>query len=294
MLAECRKALLRATRDLPQPRSATSSSKSRSIPTRSGPRCAAATASSTSPARPIRDVHVRLMDRELDLVELDFPARGSLRTTRSLAIASIGSTGRWAGRDTRARLPHAPRAGAASATPAPRRDWSPNGTFLNNFELAPRIGMSDVGLLQEPAARRRHGLPPNCGRPRLEDMGATTTCPYRRAAGPRPTSPSRPTADQIADRAGQARCPSVSRTAGAPRASSPTRRSRPSSRSSRRAMPRNADVMAASNSPSITIRRITGTSTACSTRDAGLDRLLQANFGPYQFDQARIIEFPGY
>ena len=40
--------------------------------------------------------------------------------------------------------------------------------------------------------------------------------------------------------------------------------------------------------------RTSGTSTGCSTRwRASLD-YYQANFGPYQFDHVRIVEYPGY
>ena len=52
--------------------------------------------------------------------------------------------------------------------------------------------------------------------------------------------------------------------------------------------------MPASTSPSITIRPTAGTSIGCSTRCRHRSIITSAHFGPYQFDQARIIEFPGY
>ena len=54
---------------------------------------------------------------------------------------------------------------------------SPNGTELNTLELTPRIGMSDVGLIEEPDARRRLGLPERPPFPRLNDLAATRLIP---------------------------------------------------------------------------------------------------------------------
>jgi ABC-type transport system involved in multi-copper enzyme maturation permease subunit len=47
-----------------------------------------------------------------------------------------------------------------------------NGTFLDNTEIAPLLGMSREGLLQDRAKRRKHGLPPELRPARLEDDGA--------------------------------------------------------------------------------------------------------------------------
>ena len=47
-----------------------------------------------------------------------------------------------------------------------------NGTFLNNAEIAPFLGMSRNGLLQDRAKRRKYGLPPELRPALLEDEGA--------------------------------------------------------------------------------------------------------------------------
>jgi len=48
-----------------------------------------------------------------------------------------------------------------------------NGTFLNNMEISPRIGMDQQGtLLSDPSKRRRHGLPAELRPPKLEDDSA--------------------------------------------------------------------------------------------------------------------------
>jgi len=44
-----------------------------------------------------------------------------------------------------------------------------NGTFVNNGEISPGIGMSRDGLLKNRAKRRKHGLPPDLRPPKLED-----------------------------------------------------------------------------------------------------------------------------
>jgi aminopeptidase N len=47
-----------------------------------------------------------------------------------------------------------------------------NGTFVNNFEFGPLIGMDRSRLLQDRAKRRKYGLPPQLRPPKLEDRSA--------------------------------------------------------------------------------------------------------------------------
>jgi len=47
-----------------------------------------------------------------------------------------------------------------------------NGTFIDSFEIAPILGMSKDQLLQERAKRRKHGLPPELRPAKLEDDAA--------------------------------------------------------------------------------------------------------------------------
>ena len=99
---------------------------------------------------PIDRVHVRLMNRDLDLVALDFPgARLELDDERVRLSHLSPRRADAAGRSALARLPHPP---AAARLPRRRhRDAgsSPNGTDLNTLALTPRIGMSDVGLIED-------------------------------------------------------------------------------------------------------------------------------------------------
>ena len=48
-----------------------------------------------------------------------------------------------------------------------------NGTFVNNMEFAPTIGMDRSGVLQDRSKRRKYGLPPELRPAKLEDMTAT-------------------------------------------------------------------------------------------------------------------------
>ncbi len=47
-----------------------------------------------------------------------------------------------------------------------------NGSFLNNVEVAPLLGMDRSQLLQDRSKRRKHGLPPELRMPALEDDAA--------------------------------------------------------------------------------------------------------------------------
>jgi ABC-2 type transport system permease protein len=44
-----------------------------------------------------------------------------------------------------------------------------NGTFVDNFQIAPGLGMGREDLLKDPSKRRRHGLPAQLRPPKLED-----------------------------------------------------------------------------------------------------------------------------
>jgi ABC-2 type transport system permease protein len=48
-----------------------------------------------------------------------------------------------------------------------------NGSFLNNFELAPQLGVNRAAFLQDRAKRRKHGLPAELRPAKLEDAPAS-------------------------------------------------------------------------------------------------------------------------
>lgn len=241
---------------------------------------------------PIRDVHIRMPPENLELLGLAFPG-AKLRfedkdygyriyaldapmqpgETRTLSF----QTRRWqkgfrnAGNDTRLVR---------------------NGTFLNNMEIAPAIGMNRMGLLQERSKRRKYGLPADQRPPKLEDLSAT-----RRSYFGDGWSTADITVSTEADQTPIAPGKKVSDSVGGGR--------------------RTARFV--SDAPILTFFSIQSARYAEKHRNHkgvdlavyyhpghawNVDRMLdalagamdyyQASFGPYQFDQARIIEFPGY
>ncbi|HYD37687.1 MAG TPA: M1 family aminopeptidase, partial [Allosphingosinicella sp.] len=240
----------------------------------------------------IREVHVRLPIRDLELLGLAFPG-AKLRTddrefgyriyaldapmrpgeTRSLAF----QTRRW-------------QRGFRNSTNDTRLVG--NGTFLNNMEIAPAIGMDRSGLLQERAKRRKYGLPAEQRPPKLEDLAATRRSYFgggwstaditvSTQADQTPIAPGKKVSEEIRDGRRTARFVSDAPIL--------TFFSIQSARyAEKHRMHRGVDL-AVYYHPA---------------HHRNVDRMLdalagamdyyQTAFGPYQFDQARIIEFPGY
>jgi ABC-2 type transport system permease protein len=241
---------------------------------------------------PVHDIHVRNTSRELKIKAIDFPG------------ARLASEDKEFGyRIYRLDRPMAP--GETRALTFRTRLWNrgfrargndtrlvENGTFLNNFEFAPGIGMDRSALLQDRTTRRKYGLPPELRPAKLEDISgtkrnyigggwATADITVSTTAGQTPIAPGKKVSD----------------------ATSGGRRT----------------ARFVSDAPILTFFSIQSARYAEKHRqhagvDLGIyyhpdhawnvDRMLnalqasldyyQANFGPYQFDQARIIEFPGY
>jgi aminopeptidase N/ABC-type transport system involved in multi-copper enzyme maturation permease subunit len=250
---------------------------------------------------PISDVHVRMPAENLELLGLTFPG-AKLRfedkdygyriyaldapmkpgETRTLSF----QTRRWqkgfrnSGGDTRLVR---------------------NGTFLNNMEIAPAIGMNRMGLLQERSKRRKYGLPAEQRPPRLEDLSAT-----RRSYFGDGWSTADITVSTEADQTPIAPGRKVSDTVGGGRRTARFVSDAPiltffSIQSARYEVEKR---MYHGNGPMPTEKGIELAVYYHPGHDRNVNRMLdammqslnyyQANFGPYQFEQARIIEFPGY
>ena len=242
---------------------------------------------------PIRQVHVRLMNRDLDLLDLRLPGARLERddTTFGYRIYRLDvpmqpGEARMLTFRTR-RQPQGFRAVADGS------GLAPNGTDLDTLALTPRIGMSDVGLLDDPAVRREYGLPRKPPFPRLEDRAATMRLPggdvswttaditVSTDADQTPVAPGRPVSDRIVN--GRRVACFVSDT---------PIKNYFSIQSARYAVRRRSDH---------------GVDYAIYFHPAhrwNVDRMLTAMqasiayyreaFGPYQFDQARIVETPAY
>jgi hypothetical protein len=124
---------------------------------------------------PIEQVHVRLVDPDLDLAALDFPAARlerndevfDYRIYRLDAPMQPGEARSIAFRTRREQVGF-----RASGTEA---ELAPNGTRLKGIALTPLIGMSYNGLIEDPAIRRKYDLPQQQPFPRLNDLAATRT-----------------------------------------------------------------------------------------------------------------------
>ena len=243
-------------------------------------------------AAPIRDVHIRTGERDSNWLKLELggarlvsnDARFGYRIYRFDAPLAPGAT------TTLAFTSRIWRRGFRAGSPA--TDVIENGTFARNDQFAPTIGMSRQGLLGDRAKRRRQGLPAELRTAKLEDRSATarnyigtdwvqSDITLTTDAGQTPIAPGN-------------------------RVSDVTRGSR---RSARFVSPapilnffsiQSADYQVATrvhNGVELSVYRQRG-------HDWNLPKMLGAmgtsldyyrtNFGPYQFDYARIVEFPGY
>jgi ABC-type Na+ efflux pump permease subunit len=242
---------------------------------------------------PIDQVHVRLMKRDLDLVDVDFPAARLERNDEEFGYRIYrldvpmrpGEARSFAFRTRREQVGF-----RASGT---ETGVAPNGTDLDTLELAPRIGMSDVGLLDDPALRREYGLPEQRPLPRLDELAATKIIPSGDVSWTTADITLSTTTDQIPIAPGK-------------RVSERVENGRRIARFVSDTPIKNYFLI---QSGRYAVRRQThaGVEHAVYFHPAhhwNVDRMMKAMrtsidyysraFGPYQFDQARIIEAPAY
>jgi ABC-type transport system involved in multi-copper enzyme maturation permease subunit len=121
---------------------------------------------------PITDVHVRRGDTDAQFLKMDLAG-----------ARLVSDDAKFGYRIYRFDHPLAPGATSALTFTSqiwhrgfragqPATDIIANGTFVNNFAFAPIIGMDRNGLLQDRAKRRRQHLPDELRPPKLEDMSA--------------------------------------------------------------------------------------------------------------------------
>ena len=242
-------------------------------------------------AQPIADVHVRA-DRDVRLIETTIPGATAGR-----------SWPRFNYRILHLAAPLQP--GAAVTLSFRTQRWQQgfrnsgnesavvdNGTFLNNSQFAPMIGMSRQSLLTDRAVRRKHGLPADLRMAKLGDVRAqrrnyiaeswtTSDITVATDADQTPIAPGVRVADATA--AGRRTARFVDTVPILPFFS--VQSARYVERHLTHAgidlgvyydpqHPKNVDTM---------LRGLAD----------GLD-YYQANFGPYQFPYVRIVEFPDY
>jgi ABC-2 type transport system permease protein len=240
----------------------------------------------------IAEIHVRTPSRQLELLDLTVPG-ARLKSDDKIFGYRIYALDR----------PMAP--GETRGLSFVTRRWQrgfrnegndtrlvANGTFLNNFEIMPTIGMDENGLLTDRASRRRYGLPPELRLPRLEDLSATARnyigVGWTKAdlivatdADQIPVAPGRKIFEQVANGRRVVRFVS-----DAPILTFFSIQSARYAQQHR--LYKGIDLGIYYHPPHYwNVQRM------LNALQRGLD-YYQANFGPYQFDQVRILEFPDY
>jgi aminopeptidase N len=243
-------------------------------------------------AQPISDVHVRNGDRSLELLAVDFPGAHMISRDEEFDYRIYRLDRPMQPGETRVVGFRARREQIGFRNSGADTRLVPNGTFLTNFELAPAIGMSRASLLQDRTTRRKYNLPPELRPARLEDLSATRRSYFgggwstaditiSTVADQTPIAPGRKVSDVVSNGRRTARFIS-----DAPILTFFSIQSARYAEARRVHNGVNLSVFYDPAHPMNVARML-------DALDAGLD-YSQANFGPYQFDQARIIEFPGY
>ena len=247
---------------------------------------------------PVETLHVRLLDRDMQMLAINVPGTRVERDDRAFNYRIL-----------RFERPLAP--GASVTMDFHTRRWNrgfrargsdrtlvENGTFLDNGAFAPLIGMNRFGLLEDRITRRKRGLSGELrGLPLGDPFGqtrnpiggapwVTTDITIVTDAQQTPIAPGNKLADSVSGGRRTARF--VSKT--------------PilaffSVQSARYAETRGEAKLADGRRIPLTVYHHPGHAwNAPRMIKAMQDSLayFTANFGPYQFDYARIIEFPAY
>ena len=242
--------------------------------------------------QPIREVHVRNPDRALELLAIDFPGARLAANDREFDYRIYRLDRPMAPGESRELAFRSRRQQVGFRNSGADIRLVPNGTFLNNTELAPAIGMDRGGLLRDRATRRRYGLPPELRPARLEDpagtrrnyVGASWTTAditVSTVADQIPIAPGRKVSDRIGGGRRIARFVS-----DAPILTFFSIQSA-----------RYAEARRVHSGINLSVFYHPAHAWNVERMLDAMQRSLdyyQASFGPYQFDQARIVEFPGY
>ncbi len=241
---------------------------------------------------PITELHVRQGDSDVTFSRLEiagaklasFDKRHSYRIYRFATPLAPGATTRldFASQAWRRGFPNG----------SPATDIVDNGTFVNNYTFAPIVGMDRRGLLQDRTQRRRQGLPAELRMAKLED----TTAQKENYIGADWVN-SRVTISTDADQVPIAPGNKISDEVRGGRRVAVFQSPAPilnffSVQSARYAVAEQQAgpiLLSVYHDP----RHPWNVPAMLKAMDTSL-AYYQRNFGPYQFNYARIIEFPGY
>lgn len=242
---------------------------------------------------PLSDLHVRFGDPELKIIDLQVPG----------AVLAMNDQD-YGYRIYHFATPLAPGAGAALSfqTQLWQRGFGAkgqstsvvnNGSFANAAQFTPIIGMDRSNLLADRIKRRKNGLPAELRPARLEDVGAqaknyindadwvTADITVSTVSSQTPIAPGKKVSDVTVNGRRTAHFVSTAPI-----------------------LAFFAVQSAAYAEKSVDAKGVRATVYYDARHTYNVDRMLKAmqlsldyyrhNFGPYQFDYARIIEFPGY
>jgi hypothetical protein len=242
---------------------------------------------------PIERVHLRLLNAGLVFVDVDFPGTRLERNDEEFAYRIYRLDTPMRPGEARSLAFRTRRQQIGFRASGAETGIAPNGTDLNALELTPRIGMSDVGLIEDPPSRREHGLPERPPLPRLDDLAATRLPPngdlgwttaditMSTAADQIPIAPGKKVSERVANGRRIARFVSDTPIKNMPSFQS----ARYAVRKQRHAEVEYAVYFHAAHGWNV--QRM------LDVMRASIDHYRKA-FGPYQFDQARIVETPAY
>ena len=242
--------------------------------------------------RPIADIHVRLLDDDLELTSASIAGARLVVDDAEFRYRIFRLDSAMQPGEERVLAFETRRWHRGFRNGAPNTRLVENGTFLATSELTPVIGMSHQGTLWDATARRYYGLPERKGRPSLEDLSATKTAvdlggwtttdiTLSTSADQTPIAPGRRVSDLVS--AGRRIARFVSEA--------PIRRafSIQSARYAEKHRRHGGVDLAVYYNPA----RAWNVDRMLDALAASLD-YCQASFGPYPFDHVRIVEYPGY
>lgn len=121
--------------------------------------------------KPIGDLHIRF-DRDTEARSVVVPGARLVHRWQGFNYAIYAYDHPMAPRETRQLSFETWRGQKGFRNKGDQVEIVGNGTFLNNFEITPILGMDRQRLLSDRAKRRRMGLPPELRAPKLESVAA--------------------------------------------------------------------------------------------------------------------------
>jgi aminopeptidase N len=128
----------------------------------------------------LSDVHVHFLDRDLKILALNVEGAHDKAAYDRFGYRIFEFDVPMQPNETRTISFSTVREQRGFKNGAPLTAVVDNGAFINNFEIAPEIGMDRQGLLQDRSKRRKYGLPPELRIPKLGDPSAARFSEIRR------------------------------------------------------------------------------------------------------------------